>query len=127
MPPASAGPSTAAITGLVRSRIVNPANPPRSVWIDAPPPAATTFRSAPAQKTGGTPVIMASHTSSSPSTRSMAASIPSATSAFTALRASGRLMVMTARWSSTRYSMAGIAAMRSTTGVDRGRGRWPPG
>src|SRR5436309_3283222 len=51
-PPASAGPSTAAITGLVRTLRANPANPPRAVERPPPDPAAMALRSAPALNTG---------------------------------------------------------------------------
>ena len=56
VPPASAGPSTAAMIGLVRSRWTMPAKPPR--WVASPPalPALISLRSAPAQNTGGSPV-----------------------------------------------------------------------
>ena len=94
-PPARAGPSTAAMTGLARARVTNPPNPPRAVKTPSPRPACTSLRSAPAQKTGATPVKMPTHSSSSLSMRSMPSSIPAATAALTALRASGRLMVMT--------------------------------
>jgi hypothetical protein len=101
VPPARAGPSTAAITGLVRSRCTKPAKPPRAVDM---PPGSTLIclRSAPAQKiqpfSVWAPVMMPTHASSSASSRSIAASRPCATSVFTALRAVGRLMVITATW-----------------------------
>ena len=101
VPPASAGPSTAAITGLVRSRCTNPAKPP--FWVIMP--AGSTLiclRSAPAQKiqpfSVWAPVMMPTQASGSSSRRSMPASMPWATSVLTALRAVGRLMVRTATW-----------------------------
>jgi hypothetical protein len=93
------------MSGLVRSRRAMPAKPPRAVVSSAPRPALIILRSAPAEKTGGTPVRMVTHRSSSPSTRSMAASMPFATSSLTALRAWGRLMVTTATWPSMVTSM----------------------
>jgi len=79
VPPASAGPSTAAITGLVRSRATNPANPPFSV-IMAPGSVLMAFRSAPAEKiqpfSVRAPVSTPTHRSSSASNWSIAASMP---------------------------------------------------
>ncbi len=96
VPPASAGPSTAAMIGFVRSRWTMPAKPPFLVARAPALPELISLRSAPAQKTGGTPVMIPTQVASSASMRSMASSIPWATSPLTALRASGRLMVMTA-------------------------------
>ncbi len=83
--------------GLVRSRVTKPPNPPLAV--DMPPGStAICFRSAPAQKmwpfSVRAPVRTPIHTSSFDSIWSTAASIPWATSLFTAFRASGRLIVM---------------------------------
>ena len=47
VPPAKAGPSTAAMTGLTRSRRVKPAKPPRSVENVRPSPRSMALRSAP--------------------------------------------------------------------------------
>jgi hypothetical protein len=96
VPPANAGPSTAAMIGLVRSRWTIPAKPPRLVASPPALPLLISFRSAPAQNTGGVPVRTPTQTSSLSSIRSMPASIPLATAAFTALRAWGRLIVMMA-------------------------------
>ncbi len=49
VPPASAGPSTAAMMGLVRSRVVMPPKPPRAVE-SAAGLTLISLRSAPAQK-----------------------------------------------------------------------------
>ena len=57
VPPASAGPSTAAMMGLVRSRSTMPAKPPRAVANPAALPALISLRSAPAQNAGPAPVI----------------------------------------------------------------------
>ena len=104
VPPARAGPSTAAMIGLVRSRCTSPAKPPFFV-IMPPGSVVISFRSAPAQKmkplSVRAPVRMPTQASSSSSRRSMAASMPSATSLLTAFRASGRLIVMTATWPSS--------------------------
>ena len=94
-PPATAGPSTAAITGFVLSNVTNPPNPPRLVPRFAFPDA-TALRSAPAQKTGPLPARIPTHTSSSASSLSMASSRACANSPETALRASGLFNVMTA-------------------------------
>ena len=101
VPPARAGPSTAAIIGLVRARRAMPPNPPRLVMIDGAFPAAMAFRSAPAENTDPSPVRMPTQTSGSSSSRSMADSMPWATSSLTALRASGRRIVITATGPST--------------------------
>ena len=107
-PPARAGPSTAAMMGFSRSRVAMPANPPRAVCRAAAWPEAMALRSAPALKTGPSPVTMPTQTSASPSSLSMAASMPEATSPLTALRASGRLMRSTATRPCCSYStMAG--------------------
>ena len=100
-PPAVAKPSTATITGFLRSRYTKPAKPPRLVLRSAALPELIAFKSAPAQNTGRSwPVVLACkiaiHTLSSASSWSIAASSPDATSPFTALRASGRFSEMTA-------------------------------
>ena len=59
-------------------------------------PALISFRSAPAQNTGGSPVRMPTQMLSSASILSIASSIPWATAPLTALRASGRLILTTA-------------------------------
>jgi hypothetical protein len=112
VPPASAGPSTAAISGLVRARRTSPPNPPRSVESSAASPAARALRSAPAQKTGGAPVSTPARSSSSASRRSIAASMPWATAGSMALRASGRTIVITATRSRMVKSMGVMDARR---------------
>ncbi|GIU89980.1 MAG: hypothetical protein KatS3mg010_1079 [Acidimicrobiia bacterium] len=92
-PPASAGPFTAAIRGFGKSRVTIPANPPFTFAISFARPDATTFRSAPAQKTSPAPVTTTARTSSSASTASRCAIISRLTSGLIALRASGRLRV----------------------------------
>jgi hypothetical protein len=92
-PPASAYPSTAAISGLAGGASVRPANP--RPGMDGRPPVRNAFRSIPAQNVPPAPVITPTRRSSRPSSASMAAATPAATSALTALRASGRLMVIT--------------------------------
>jgi hypothetical protein len=96
VPPASAGPSTAAMIGFTRSRVTMPPKPPLAVLRPPAFPALISLRSAPAQNTGGSPVRMPTQMESSASIWSMASSMPLATAAFTALRASGRLILMTA-------------------------------
>ncbi len=96
VPPARAGPSTAARIGFTRSRVTIPPKPPRLVWSAAALPLLISLRSAPAQNTGGTPVTMPTQRSSSSSIRSIPASMPLATAPLTALRACGRLIVMMA-------------------------------
>ena len=93
VPPARAGPSTAAMMGLARSRCTKPANPPLAVARPPAFPELISLRSAPAQNTGGSPVRMPTQMESSASIWSMASSIPLATAPLTALRASGRLIL----------------------------------
>ena len=57
-------------------------------------PATNAFRSMPAQKPSPAPVSTPTRSPSSPSSSSSAAATPSATAALTALRASGRLSVI---------------------------------
>ena len=96
VPPANAGPSHAAMRGFDRSLVTMPAKPPLAVLICRACPEATNFRSAPAQNTGPRPVRIAAQILGLDSTSSSARSIPLATSPLTALRASGRLIAMTA-------------------------------
>ena len=101
IPPAVARPSTATTIGFSRSRYTKPPNPPRSVSsVAAVPVSRITLRSAPAQNTGRAwPSTFALRTptrrSGSSSIRSTAASSATARSRSTALRALGRLSVMT--------------------------------
>src|SRR5487761_1249916 len=98
-PPASAYPSTAAITGLSGGRSVMPPNPrPPAVGLS---PVRNPFRSMPAQNVPPAPVRMRTRTSLRVSRSSMAAAMPAETAPLTAFRASGRLIVMTATPSST--------------------------
>src|SRR2546428_62516 len=83
------------MSGFGTSRVTSRANPPRSVTISAPRPAATILRSAPAQKTGPVPVITPAATSRSGSRSSSAASMACDTSSLMALRASGRFSLRT--------------------------------
>ena len=97
VPPARAGPSTAAITGLVRSRWTKPANPPRFVDRRARVAgvdllevgAGAEHRRLPGEDADPDRVVGLE--------RSMASSMPLATAPLTALRASGRLILMTAK------------------------------
>ena len=109
VPPATAGPSTAAIRGLVRVRRTRPAKPPRSVESLAEPEAIA-LRSAPAQNDGPLPHRIPIHRSASDSRRSIAASRSSASCWLTALRASGRFSVMIA----TRPRTSKVTVMPTT-------------
>ena len=102
VPPASAKPLTAAITGLVRGKRTKPPKPPSSVSMSRPSPEAIAFKSAPAEKARfPAPVRTATHTSGSLSKRCMMSFIAVATAPLTALRAWGRFRVMNAIRSST--------------------------
>ena len=103
-PPASALPLTAAIHGLVRSACTKPAKPPRAVNRSLPRPAATSFRSAPAQKVPPpAPVITIAHRSGSASVSATMSSSAAATAPLmTALRASGRFSVTRPTWPGRR-------------------------
>ena len=61
-PPATAVPFTAAMIGFGKSRITIPPNPPRLVVNPRESPAATIFRSAPAEKTSPVPVSTTTRT-----------------------------------------------------------------
>ena len=122
VPPASADPVIAAISGLVRSRRAMPAKPPFLVDNAPPLPAEISLRSAPAQKALPTAVRMPTQTSGSDSIWSRAASIVAAISPLMALRASGRFMVMTATWPFLTYS-TGMG--RSSFGGFLGRAKSP--
>src|SRR2546428_5268938 len=106
-PPATAYPSTAAMTGFPSSMRDGPMGPspsslmrlsavvhtaaPRRSW-----PEATAFRSAPAQNVPPAPVRTATASASSASKRRNASTSAPAVGSSTALRTSGRLMVTTA-------------------------------
>src|SRR5438552_937659 len=106
-PPATANPSTAAMTGLPSSMRDGPMGPSPSSLMSHSPcfptaaprrswPAATAFRSAPAQNVPPAPVRTATASISSASKRRNASTIAPAVGSSTALRTSGRLMVTTA-------------------------------
>src|SRR5436309_1014886 len=92
-PPATAWPSTAAITGLLRSIRVGPrgARPSSLSFLRSPP--AIALRSAPAQKVPPAPVSTATFNASSRSYAWNARVKDSAVGISTALRTSGRLIV----------------------------------
>ena len=91
-PPASANPSTAAMSGLVRRLLTRPANPPSSVETFSP--RLSDLRSAPAQNTRGCDdAMIATHRLSSASNLSMSDSIRSETASDTAFIARGRFNV----------------------------------
>src|SRR5262245_44825466 len=85
-PPPNAGPSTAAMSGLARRRLITPYSPPRSV---RPLPS---FKSVPAENTAVVPVMTPAHSSSSSSSRFSASSMPSAVARSMALRLASRSM-----------------------------------
>ena len=96
VPPARAGPSTAAMIGLVRSRMRDAAEAAPLggqaagvAGVDLLEVGAGAEHRRHAGEDADPDVVVGLE-------RSMAASMPLATSPFTALRASGRLMVMTA-------------------------------
>ena len=95
VPPANAGPSTAAIKGLILSRATIPPNPPLFV-AKLSSPAEIALRSAPAENAGPFAHRIPVQRFSSFSNSSRAFSIPSATSWLTAFRASGRFNVIRA-------------------------------
>src|SRR3954447_16148408 len=91
-PPATAKPSIAAISGLAGGRSAIPAKPRPSTYRLSP--ATNALRSIPAEKPLPAPVRIPACRPSSASRRSSAAASPAASAALTALRASGRLSVM---------------------------------
>ncbi len=110
MPPAIAGPSTAAISGLVSRNplssdlITDGSNSPDSNRSDGDD-LVIASRSAPAQNDPPAPVRIATRTSSSSFTRSQASDMISSISPDSALRFSGRFIVITRVWS-TRSTRA---------------------
>src|SRR6476646_764168 len=90
IPPPTAYPSTAAMSGLVRWRRTKPTSPPRGVGPPVPAP-----RSAPAENTVAVPVSTPHQSSRSSSSSFMAASTPAVISAFSALRFSSRWIEIT--------------------------------
>jgi len=95
MPPATAYPSTAPITGFERVSRVGPIGPLPWSGMGRRSPSATALRSAPAQNVPAAPVKMATEPSSSRSKAKKASRNPSAQRLSTALRRSGRVMVTT--------------------------------
>ena len=95
MPPATAYPSTAAITGLDSVRRVGPIGPGPWSGMGRRSPSATALRSAPAQNVPAAPVSTATERSSSPSKATKASRSWSAQTLSTAFRRSGRLIVTT--------------------------------
>ena len=83
-PPATANPSTAAISGLTAARWVMPAKPRPSTTGDSPVTKA--LRSMPEQKPFPAPVMTPIDSPPSASSSSSAAAIPLATAALMALR-----------------------------------------
>ena len=81
------------MSGLRQLCSTIPAKPRPSMF--GIPPATNALRSIPALNPRPAPVSTPTLSSSSPSKASSAAAIASASSRFTALRASGRLMVIT--------------------------------
>src|SRR5215469_423946 len=103
-PPASAYPSTAAITGLAGGFSTIPPKP-RPAAIGASP-ARKPLRSIPALKVPPAPVSTRTLTSARLSKSSIAAAMPRATSPLTAFRACGLSIVMTAMLSATSVRIA---------------------
>ena len=95
IPPATAYPSTAAMTGLERVRRVGPIGPGPWSGMGRRSPSATALRSAPAQNVPFAPVSTATERSSSSSKAKKASLSWSAQTLSTALRRSGRLTVTT--------------------------------
>src|SRR3954451_19763129 len=129
-PPATAKPSTAAISGLRDARWTMPAKP------RSPPhgrsPVTNALRSIPAQKKPPAPVRTPTLRPSSASSSSSPAAIPSASGRLTALRASGRLSVMTRTLSRRSVRTAGCSVLMGGTLVPEAfaqvgrRRRWVP-
>src|SRR3954453_16343602 len=129
-PPASAPPSTAAISGLRGGVRVVPHSPrPSMAGLS---PRRNAFRSIPEGKKPPAPVRTAARSSSDASSSSTAAATPCATAASSALRACGRLMVMTctAPRRSTRTSSDTCPPSEKRTrgpgGTRPGPAVWPP-
>src|SRR5215217_4133948 len=103
-PPPTAGPSTAASTGLDSRSQVAPIGPSPSPATRSGSPAAIALRSAPAQNAPPAPVSTATAAPGSRSKARNASARAAAAGASTALRRSGRSMVttVTGPWSSTR-------------------------
>ncbi len=124
MPPAMAGPSTAAISGLVSRK---PLSSPLITEGSYSPDSNLSeggrlfmdLRSAPAQKAPPAPVRMHTRTSGSEFTRSQACSMIASISPESALRTSGRFIVTTRVWptSSTRQCGCTSVVLGRVTGI----------
>src|SRR6516165_7339450 len=99
------------MTGLAGGRSAMPPKPRPGTAGESP--ARNPFRSMPALNVPPAPVRISTRTSLMPSSSSTAAAMPRATSPLTALRASGRLMVMTAIPPSTSVRTASSAITAS--------------
>src|SRR5262245_13308195 len=119
-PPATAYPSTAAMTGLERSMREGPIGPSPSSTTRLPRPSATPFRSAPAQNVPPAPARAATAASVSAPKRRNAAASAAAVGPSTALRTAGRSMVMTyAGPSRSSRTVGALMALRSNGGWAR--------
>src|SRR3954449_3883591 len=108
-PPATAKPSTAAISGLREARWTMPAKPRSPIhgrW-----PVTNALRSMPAEKPLPAPVRMPTCSSWVSSSSSRASATPCARSPLTALRASGRLSVISRMLSRRSVRTAGAVAV----------------
>src|SRR2546430_1779925 len=113
-PPATAWPSTAAITGLLSSIRVGPSGARPSSFRSLRSPPAIALRSAPAQKAPPAPVSTATFNASSRSYAWNALVNASAVAMSTALRRSGRLIVMIAMLRSRPTVTVFIVALSQT-------------
>src|SRR6185437_5762079 len=113
IPPATAKPSIAAISGLSAARCAMPAKPRSPYQGDSPFTNAP--RSIPAQKKPPAPVSTPTDSSGSASSSSSALPTPSASAALTALRTSGRLRVI--RRTLPRFSVRTAVSAGASTSV----------
>ena len=120
-PPATAKPSIAAISGLSAERWVMPAKPRPST--NGRSPVTNAFRSIPAQNPLPAPVITPTLRSGSASRSSSALAIPCATAALTALRWSGRLIVIRRTRSRRSVRTGSLSALTPRTISDPARAR----
>ena len=115
MPPAIAGPSTAAISGLVSRKplssdlITDGSNSPDSKRSEGED-VDIAARSAPAQNAPPAPVRMHTRTSASSFTRSQASAMISSISPESAFFFSGRFMVTTSVWPTSSTRACGAVA-----------------
>ena len=121
-PPATAWPSTAAITGLLNCNHVGPIGPEPFSSSAVLRPSATSRRSAPAQKLPPTPVRTAAQSVSSASNFLKASASAAAVAESTALRTSGRLMV-TVRTLPSRLEMTESCDMNFLSASAKIRGK----